>query len=71
LLEIEQVIPSEGIEIKFAKKKSQIKISALTEFSKLSDYEKILANKVPTDQRNAWFWNAFRKIDEEVRYFKY
>lgn len=71
MLEIKQVISSEAIEIKSVKKKSQNKISALIEFSNLSDYEKVLVNKVPKDQRNAWFWNAFRKIDEEVRYFKY
>ncbi len=49
----------------------EARLEDLKEFSKLPDQEKFLNNNVLPQDKNAWFWNTFRRIDEECRYFKY
>ena len=55
--------------IKIHKTKEMTRLEYLKEFSKLSDQEKLLNNKV--QEKNALFWNIFRRMDEDFRYFKY
>ena len=55
--------------IKIHKTKEMTRLEYLKEFSKLSDQEKFLNNKV--QEKNALFWNIFRRMDEDFRYFKY
>ena len=55
--------------VKIHKTKEMTRLEYLKEFSKLSDQEKFLNNKV--QEKNALFWNIFRRMDEDFRYFKY
>ena len=55
--------------IKIHKTKEMTRLEYLKEFSKLSDQEKFLNNQV--QEKNALFWNIFRRMDEDFRYFKY
>ena len=57
--------------VKIQKINEANRLDYLKEFSKLSDKEKFLSNKVLPQNKNAWFWNIFRKMDEDCRYFKY
>lgn len=47
------------------------RLEYLKKFAKLTDKEKFLNNKVLPQNKNAWYWNFFRKMDEDCRYFKY
>ena len=60
-------IKPEGARI--PKTKEINRLEYLKEYAKLTDKEKFLNNKV--QEKNALFWNIFRKMDEECRYFKY
>jgi len=57
--------------IKILKTKETTRLEYLKEFAKLSDKEKFLHNQVLPQNKNAWYWNFFRKMDEDCRYFKY
>ncbi len=55
---------------KIHKKKKGSRLEYLKRFSKLCNQEKFLNNEVLPQNKNAWYWNLFRKLDEEIRYFK-
>ena len=57
--------------VRISKKKEKTRLEFLKEFSKLSDYEKFLNNKVLPQNKNAWYWSFFKSIDEGHQYFKY
>ncbi len=67
MIQIDENINHENIKIGT---KEATRLEYLKEFSKLLDHEKFLNNKVLPQNKNAWYWNLFRKMDEEVRYFK-
>ena len=52
-------------------RKKKTRLEYLKEFAKLPDKEKFLLNQVLPQNKNAWYWNIFRKMDEDCRYFKY
>ena len=62
-------INSSSVDILKTNQKSRLEY--LKEFAKLTDKEKFLHNKVLPQNKNAWYWNFFRKMDEDCRYFKY
>jgi len=57
--------------VRILKTEEITRLEYLKEFSKLPDKEKFLNNKVLPQNRNVWYWNIFRKMDEDCRYFKY
>jgi len=57
--------------VKIQKINEANRLEYLKKFSKLTDKEKFFNNKVLPQNKNAWYWNFFRKMDEDYRYFKY
>ena len=68
MIQIENVNLEGG---KIHKKKHASRLEYLKGFSKLPKQEQFLNNKVLPQNKNAWYWNFFRKIDDDRRYFKY